>query len=134
MTKVGSRIVQTLRTVPDHCGDDARSKVTGGVDSVACAWLTVSVCYRGRWGPIGLLWVRRDVPVFSLHQKNNWLTTCRRANPKKFTTSDTETRGETRTNWVGGEETSSFQRTLIVPALKVVDRSRVIGENQAPIS
>lgn len=34
-----------------------------------------------------------------------------------------------RTDWVGGEETSTFQRTLTVPALVNVDGSRVIGEN-----
>ena len=79
-------------------------------------------------------WIRSRRSGLSLHRKNNWLTTCRRANPNFFTTSDTETRGETRTDWVGGEETSSFHRTLIVPALKNVDRSRVISENQAPIS
>ena len=59
--KIRSGIVRTLRSVPDHCGHDARSKVTRGVDSVACAWHTTSACYRGEvdgWAP-----VPRDVPV-----------------------------------------------------------------------
>jgi hypothetical protein len=33
------------------------------------------------------------------------------------------------TNWVSGEETSTFQGTLTVPALVDVDGSRVISEN-----
>jgi hypothetical protein len=72
----------------------------------------------------------QDGGGLSLHQKNNWLTTCNRANPKEFTTVRCGQReGKTRTDRVGGEKTSTFQRTLTVPALKDVDGFRVIGEN-----